>query len=77
MKSNLKCICNLYLDYQSQGEKILAVTGFLLCNPNIICEMQRPYHLNMRIDASDKDRASSLKQTNDYLGQQCKQVPNS
>lgn len=41
------------------------------------CEIQRPYHLNMRIDASDEDRTSQLKQTNDYLGQQCKQDPNS
>ena len=31
----------------------------------------------MRIDASEEDRASWLKQANDSLGQQCKQDPNS
>lgn len=31
----------------------------------------------MRTDASEEDRASQLKQANDYLGQQCKQDPNS
>lgn len=43
----------------------------------MICEIQRPYHLNMRIDASEEDKASWLKQTNDYLGQQRQQDPNS